>query len=146
MTEPNTPARALAAVLAALDETKNELRAAQGEMVRLRKYGRRNRLYIVIDIILTVLLSAVGGVSVHAVQSAGQANQFASQLHANNVTACEAGNIRSVKQQRALDAILSQVPPQTAAARAIVSRDIGFIMAGWAPRDCAKAYPPPPGH
>jgi hypothetical protein len=138
-------AGALAEVLAALDDTKGELKAAGDELARLRKYGRRNRLWIVIDIALTLLLSGVGALSVHAVQSAGQANSSAGQIHASNLAACQAGNIRLVKQRRALDAILSQVPPQTAAARAIVSKDVGYILAGWEPRDCQAAYPLPSG-
>ena len=141
----STPQPPVTAILAAIEETRDEIGAAKAEIVNLRTYGRTNRKAILFDIFITILFAAVGGLTVHATQSADQAAQFAGQLHANNVSACEANNVRLVKQERALDAILSQVPPRNAAERAIIAKDLGYIQAGWAPRQCAQAYPLAPG-
>jgi len=147
MSRPHQPGPVtLATVLEALNATVDELKATKDEVAKLKTFGRRNRLFIAVDVALTVLLSVFGALTVHATQSADQATRFADQIHANNVAGCEANNVRLTKQEKALDAILSQVPPQNAVERAIVAKDLGFIMAGWAPRNCQAAYPPPPGH
>jgi hypothetical protein len=132
-------------VLGALKATRGELAATKAEIVRLRRYGKHNRAFVVVDILLTIGLAASGAISVHAVQSADQAAKFATQLHANNISACQANNARLGKQEKALDAILQQVPPQNAVERAIIAKDLEFIRAGWAPKNCGAAYPLPPG-
>lgn len=166
MSDPLQPGP-LAAVLEALGATTQELKATKDEVTKLkgeaeylRKYGHKNRLRIGVvaaGLVLDIAASAVAGyalASLHSEQVKVESGQVQaqrnaatiSQLRDNNLDACQAGNGRLVKQQQALDAILSQVPPRDAAERAIVAKDEAFIQAGWSPRDCARIYPLPPGH
>ncbi len=70
--------------------TAQELTAAlgvvAGEVKALRRYGRRNRKFIIFDIALTVLLSAVGFLAVHATHSAEQAS---SAQRRGSLSSCE---------------------------------------------------------
>lgn len=120
--------------------TAKDLTEALGVMAaevrRLRTYGRRNRWFIVFDILLTVALSGVGAVSVHAVQSADSAR-------ASQAALCEAGNVARAQQVQLWGFVLSLSapakgsPPQTAAQKARVAAFKAYLARDFAPRNCA---------
>jgi hypothetical protein len=83
---------------AALNETAAEVK-------RLRAYGRRNRKYIVFDIVITILLAVASGIAVHASQSAHNAQVAAVAAKAaakvaeqDNRNLCESGNVARAQQ------------------------------------------------
>ena len=126
----------LAAVLDALNATTAELNATKAEVQRLRTYGRRNRKFIIFDIALTLALTGVGAVSVHAVQSADSANAAQSAL-------CQAGNIARAQQVQLWGFVLNisapakGSPPQTPAQKARIAAFRAYLARDFASRDCS---------
>ena len=144
----------IAVVLDALKATKDELAATKDEIANLRQYGHRNRLLIwaaVIGLILDITASVIAGyalVSLHHEQAKERHNAATiSQLHELNVSACQTGNARLIKQQKALNAILTVGgPPRSAQAKLFIEKAEGFVASGWQARKCTKIYALPPGH
>jgi hypothetical protein len=137
MSQPDNPQPPdpLTAVLSALKATSAELKATKAEVVRLRTYGKRNRLFIVFDVVLTVLLSGVGAISVHAVQSAGHANSAQLAL-------CQAGNTARAQQVTLWTHLLALppapgAPKRTPAQKKQVTEFEAYIHSIFHPRDCA---------
>jgi hypothetical protein len=132
----------------------------------LTKYGHRNRLYIAIDVGLTVLLTVVTLVAIHASSranvatvAAAAARQNVVTIHANQVAACRIGNALRHRQAQALDSILflGKIPKNYTAAqrRAVLAfrkKAEGLVGRGWAPLNCRQIYhlgtpsPPVPRH
>lgn len=147
MTEQPPRQSSLHAALAAVTDLAERVTKLTAEVVRLRTYGRRNRWFIVIDIILTLGFAASGYVSVHASETANRNGVTIAQLHATQVSGCQAGN-----QTRAQEitlwthlASISRPPPhltkrQLAANRREIAELIAYIKHTFAPRDCAKLY------
>lgn len=104
--------------------------ALAGEVENLRRYGHHNRTFIIVDILLTILLSGVGGLAVHAVQSAGQANTAQHAL-------CEAGNEARAQQIGLWEYLIRRSPPPaTAQARKNLVLFEQHLHIVFAPRDC----------
>ena len=123
------------------DESRDPVAAAQDltgavahladEVNRLRNYGRRNRAFIVFDVLLTVLLSVTGAVSVHAVQSANSAK--AAQL-----ALCQAGNEARNQQIGLWDYIIGiSRKPETVQQKKNIEAFEQHLNVIFAPRDCS---------
>jgi hypothetical protein len=121
--------------IATAQDLTGALRSVAAEVSQLRKYGRHNRAFILVDVLLTVLLSGVGAISVHAVQSAGQANSAQLAL-------CQAGNVARTQQLRLWDHLLSLPPAPGAPKRspaqvAQLAAFRAYVDSVFKPRDCA---------
>jgi hypothetical protein len=126
MTEPAPPADPLAALAGVV----KELQATRDEIVRLRTYGRRNRTFIVFDIVLTVLLTVLGGGVVHAIQSAGQANSAQLAL-------CQAGNVSRAQQINLWEFLINlSPPPKTKQGKEVLTKFEAHLRSAFAPRNC----------
>lgn len=108
------------------------VRGLTEEVVRLRKYGRTNRRFVVVDILLTLAVFLAGGIGVNAIQKASDANSAQLAL-------CQAGNVSRAQQIDLWDYVLSlSKPPQTAEQRAVVAKFEQHLHQVFAPRDCQK--------
>jgi hypothetical protein len=122
-----------AATRAAAQDLTGALKAVTAEVKRLRRIGRRNTAFIIIDVALTILLAAVGYVSVHAAQSAAHANSAQLAL-------CQAGNVARAQQIQIwthLIAVSATGKPQTAQQLKTAAEFAVYIRRSLAPRDCA---------
>lgn len=110
------------------------VQALAGEVSQLRKYGRNNRRFVVVDIALTVLLSGVGALSVHAAQAADQAQ--AAQL-----ALCKLGNESRAEQLQIwthVIALSAAGKTQTAQQKETAAAFRVYLGQAVAPRDCAR--------
>lgn len=158
MTEQSPPQApdptTLQAVLATLKDLAGRMTTLTAEVVHLRKYGKRSRRYIVIDIVLTVVIAAVSYVAVHAENSAHQNGVTLSQLHQTQLNGCVAGN-QTRAQEIALWMHLAQVSRdqsaphlterQIAQNKKEVAALLAYIRTTFAARDCAALYKLPGG-
>lgn len=120
----------------------------------LSTYGRRNRILIIAAIIgflLDVIATSVAFVAYvdtrDALSRVERNGATLTQIHQSNVSACETGNARAVKQKQALDAILVAGPArpgetktQRQAVKALLDRDRALVAQGWKPRNCQQIY------
>lgn len=107
-----------------------------GEASRLRTYGHRNRLFIVVDIILTVGLSFAGYLAVRATEAANSAT-------AAQMALCQAGNVARAQQTGLWEYVIHlSPPPKTAQGRLIVARFEHHLRVTFRPRDCARLGQP----
>jgi hypothetical protein len=108
------------------------LTGVQAEMKRLRRYGKSNRKFILLDIVLTLGLALSGVVSVHAVQSADNANSAQLAL-------CQAGNVARDQQVQLWEYVLhlSAGKHQTAAQKQVAATFDHHLHVLFAPRNCA---------
>jgi hypothetical protein len=110
------------------------------EVQQLRKYGRRNRLFIVFDVLLTVLLTGVGFIAVHAGSQASQASSAQLAL-------CEAGNVARAQQVKLWTHLLDLpapkgAPPKTPAQVKQAAEFRVYLHQVFASRDCAALGKP----
>jgi hypothetical protein len=123
------------------DESRDPVAAAQDltgavagladEVKRLRSYGRRNRAFIVFDVLLTILLAVTGVASVHAVRSANSANSAQLAL-------CQAGNEARAQQIGLWTYVLSiSKKPETAQQQKNIEAFKQHLNVIFAPRDCS---------
>jgi hypothetical protein len=112
------------------------------ELGRLRKYGRHNRWFVVVDVVLTVVLALTGGLAVHSAQVASQASKAQLAL-------CQAGNVARAQQIVLWDHLLSvaKAPPhETAAQREQRLKTVGafraYVHRVFRSRDCSKLGQP----
>jgi regulator of extracellular matrix RemA (YlzA/DUF370 family) len=147
VTDPQQPGPVtLAEVLRALNATTGELiatkaevkalkeesRELKGEARFLRTYGRHNRAFVIVDVLLTILLTAFGYLSVHAVQSASHANSAQLAL-------CQAGNVSRAQQIQLWDYVLtlsSKGSPQTPQQKQRAAEFRVYLHHVFASRDC----------
>jgi hypothetical protein len=120
---------------------------------QLAKYGRRNRILILVAVVGLLLDMTATAVAVTAYLASRHNTATVLQVHDANLAGCQANNVRLAKQEKALHEILgAALPPPTAsaaqqqAAAAFLAKANGFIASGWAPRQCQVAYPNPNGH
>jgi hypothetical protein len=126
MTEPAPPADPLATIRA----VAKEMEATRAEIVNLRNYGRRNRKFILFDVGLTVLLTALGGGVVHAIQSAGHANSAQLAL-------CQAGNVSRAQQINLWTFLINlSPPPKTKQGKELITKFEAHLRSTFAPRNC----------
>ena len=91
-TPPQQPAVTVTQILDALGKTRGRTFAAtKDEITRLRKFGKHNRAFILVDVALTILLTVFGYLSVHATQSADSAKSAQLAL-------CQAANTARAQQ------------------------------------------------
>lgn len=141
--EPTT----LQAVLAALKDLAARMTTLTAEVVHLRKYGKRNRRYIVIDIALTVVIAAVSYVAVHAESSAHQNGVTIAQLHATQVNGCRAGNqtrVQEIQLWTHLASVATPAPGEThrqiIKGKRTVAALLAYIRSTFRPRNCRALY------
>lgn len=130
MTEQTPPQNPLQAALAAVTDLSTRVKKLTGEVVYLRKYGRRSRTFIIFDIVLTVGILAI--------------SYLFAQQHSTLVAACQAGN-QTRAQERGLWKHLYQgalkehpTPAQLAADRTLIA----YVNKTFASRNCAAVYRP----
>ena len=121
-------------------ETAKDLTGAltvmAAEVKRLRTYGKRNRWFIVFDVLLTIGLAAAGALSVHAAQAANS-------VSASNRALCQSSNVARAQQVDLWDFVLSlpSGKPQTAQQKKNVTAFRHHLDAIFAPRDCSHIGP-----
>lgn len=158
MSQPGSPQQdpvTLTAVLGALKATTDELKATKGEVTALkdeaqylRNYGRHNRVFVLIDVLLTVLVTAVGYLSVHAASQSSAASTLAQQNHAAQVITCQASNQARAQNEQLwafVITLLTSTPPragetaaQKAAGQRIVTQLRGKVETTFMPRNCQQ--------
>jgi hypothetical protein len=152
MTEPQPDPAAGGSELAV--STAQDLNQTLGgilkELVRLRKYGRRNRLYIALDVLATVIATAATIVAFNATSSAHTTETLAAQNRAAVIISCRAVNRHAAADNAveqtlvALAAKAPRLPRQTAAQRAQAARNLAVfeakLKAEYAPQDCSALF------
>jgi hypothetical protein len=150
LSTPQQPATTIAAVLDALNATKDGIAATKDELGGLRadikadreasqerdevnaRHGRRNSKWIAFDIAVTIALAVLGYLSVHAVDSASQANSAQLAL-------CQSGNDARAKQVGLWEYVIHiSPPPKTAQARKGITDFEAYLHTLFRPRDCNK--------
>lgn len=118
----------------------------------LRRYGRRNRLLILVATIGLLFDIAGTTVGIVALVKVSHNSATIGQVHQSNLQGCQVNNTRLANQAKALDSILEAVaPPSTAplaqrqAAAAFEARAHAAVKQGWSPRNCSVAYKLPGG-
>lgn len=121
------------------------------------RYERRSRLYIALDVLLTILFAAATWIAVNAASSASTATATAAAVRAElaterqeNITSCQQGNGTRADELRFWDHLITlseaeQPPPdETKAEIAAARKELAGLEAygakTFAPRDCAKLY------
>ncbi len=126
----------------------------RGEIKNLRAYGRRNRLYIALDVLVTVVATVATVVAVHALGRASSANSHAASaaasaaaatgaeqaLHSAQVSGCESGNQSRAGELAVWDYLLKASKPTSAKQAAQLAAFDQFLKATFAPRDCQQMY------
>jgi hypothetical protein len=118
----------------------------------LNRYGRRSRLYILFDVLVTLLI-AFGGWQIAsashradtATATAAAATASERALHTAQVAGCESGNQYRTGVVASLDrlvSILEGARPAPAVQKAAAAYE-RYVLSQNEPRDCAKAYPLP---
>ena len=125
-----------------------------GEIKKLRAYGKRNRLYIALDVLLTIVATGATVVALHALGSASSANSHAASaaasaaaataaeqaLHTAQVSGCESGNLSRAGELAVWDYLLKASKPTSAKQAAQLAAFDQFLKTTFAPRDCAAVY------
>ena len=135
-TPPQQPAVTVTQILDALAETRGELAATKDEITRLRKFGKHNRAFILVDVALTILLTVFGYLSVHATQSANSAK-------AGQLALCQAGNTARAQQVQLWTHLIDTPPaPGTPKRTPTQQKQLddfrAYVVHVFAPRDCAR--------
>lgn len=127
--------------VATAQDLTGTLKNVLAEMVHLRKYGRTNRKFVIVDVVLTVLLAGVGGLSVHAASQADQ-NRTA------QIVTCQASNQARAQNEQLWTYLINlstSQPPrpgetsaQKAASKTLISLLRAKVSATFAARDCQK--------
>jgi hypothetical protein len=106
----------------------------------LKRYGRHNRLAIIIDVLLTVVTTVAVVFAVHATNTADQTQQA-------SATSCVAGNSLRATLDEVFDHVFTAVkpPPQdTPAEKAMADRKLqqleAYYHAKFKGRACASLY------
>lgn len=147
MTEQTPSQNPLQAALAAVTDLASRVTTLTAEVVRLRTYGRHNRWFIAIDIILTIGFAFATYVAVDASSAADRNGVTISQLHQAQVASCRGGN-QTRSQEIQLWAHLAAVskpapgstPKEVAASKREVAQLLAYIRMTFRPRDCAALY------
>lgn len=121
------------------------VRASEERDAKLKRYGRHNRLFIGVDVALTVVVSVALLWAAGAAQTADQARQA-------GATSCQAGNDQRHTIAQVFDHIFASFQPpaaDTAAQKAAALRKVKLLEAYYrgkfAPRNCEEIYGVAPG-
>lgn len=147
MTEQTPEPTTLQATLAAVEDLAGRVTTLTAEVVRLRSYGRRNRAFIVIDIVLTIRFAFATYVAVDASAAASRNGVTIAQLHQAQLAGCVAGN-QTREQEIALWTHLAKIASpsphltkaQIAANKHEVAQLLAYIRMTFAARDCKSLY------
>lgn len=147
MTEQTPPQPTLQAALSAVTDLASRVTKLTAEVVRLRTYGRHNRWFVVIDIILTIGFAFATYVAVDASAAAGRNGVTIAQLHATQLNGCRAGN-QTRAQEIGLWVHLAalgkpapgETPKQIKASEHEIAQFLAFVKSTFAPRDCRSLY------
>lgn len=143
MTEPTQDQKAITTAQGLIEVVQG----LTGEVSNLRKYGRHNRRFIIVDVILSILLAAVSLVAFQASQRAGDASLVAASEHTNLIASC-----RLTNESRAASVMLwehlaqvakpapGSTPKQIAADKQQVAKLIAYVRTVYRPRDCTTLY------
>lgn len=119
------------AITTAQDLSKS-LTAMAAEVKRLRTYGRRNRLFVLVDIALTAAVFLAGGIGIHAADQAATADSAQLAL-------CRSSNVSRAQQVELWDYLLSLAqPPKTKQGRELIAKFEHHLHVVFAPRDCSS--------
>ena len=140
----------------ALETARNQTEAMKTlatEVRRLGSYGRRNRLYILFDVLLTIALAVSSFIAVHASESAHTAQAAAVAARAaaavatqNNRALCESSNVARSQQIELWNFVLGLGhAPQTAEQKKNIAAFRHELQVIYQPRDCANVSPGNPG-
>lgn len=155
LSDPLAMAQYLGASMIRLtSELKDTREASEQRDAKLDKYARRSRLYIALDVLVTVIATAATVVAVHALGSASSANSHAASadasaaaataaeqaLHSAQVSGCESGNQSRAGELAVWDYLLKASKPTSAKQAAQLAAFDQFLKATFAPRDCAVVY------
>jgi hypothetical protein len=138
-----------AEAIAAIRESTEAVKAVREEVAGLRrdvakdrKYSRRSRKFIVLDVVLTVAVTVFGYLALH--------NQATiSALHSSTVSVCEQSNSRLAKDHAIWAYVLGALKPPPGASA--VQRDradmfdarlSGLVGSAYQLRDCKAIYKP----
>lgn len=120
------------------------LKESKDRDAALAKYGRRNRILIIVAVIGLLLDMTATAVAVTAFIASRHNSATIGDVHQANLQGCEQNNVRLARQEASLDAILQPgaggTPAQRAAAEAYLAAARAKIAIAWAPRDCQRAY------
>ena len=159
--QPPDPAAAVGAaqtLAAALDGMARQLKTvndnSEARDADLKKYGRRNRWAIGIDILLTIVIALLawqasneeGRVSsADARAAAATASDMA--LHSAQVSGCQAGNAERSGELALWTYLFHASTPGTPAQQKAVALFMQQVDRTFSPRNCTKAYEltPPKG-
>ena len=150
--QPSDPADALAiaqALAGALEGMSRQLKTVNDNSeerdASLKRYGRHNRLFIAVDVLLTIVTTVAVGVAVSASNTANQTQQA-------SATSCAAGNDLRQTLDEVFDHVFTAVkpPPQdTPAEKAVADRKLAaleaYYHAKFAGRNCTAIYGVAPG-
>lgn len=107
------------------------VRGLTAEVKHLRRYGRTNRKFVLIDIALTLAVFLAGGLAVRATQSASDANSAQLAL-------CQSSNVARHQQIDLWDFLIHlSGPPRTAKGRKLIGAFEHHLEVVYAPRNCA---------
>jgi hypothetical protein len=127
-----------------LDEVKT---GSEERDAYLRKYGHRNRLYIAVDIVITIVTTVAVIISAHAFDAASKAADSASQLRTSSISACQQANVARAENAQLWDYVIrlgGQSPPRPGQTRAQqlkgLARFRAYVHHVFAPRDCRRIY------
>lgn len=153
MSTPQPPP--VTAILEALKATKDEVAATKAEITALRedmgtdrqasqerddrlaRYGRNNRRYIAIDVLLTLVVTAFGALSVHTASQA-------SQNHTAQIVTCQSSNQARAQNEQLWAYTLTlfkprpgQTPQQQEQAAVALAALHAKVEQTFAPRNCS---------
>jgi hypothetical protein len=117
--------------IGAAQDLAASLNAMAAEVKRLRTYGRTNRRFVLVDIVLSLAIFVAGGIGVHAAQTAGNANDAQLAL-------CRSGNVSRAQQIGIWEFVINiSGPARTAREKKIRATFLHHLHAVYAPRNCA---------
>jgi hypothetical protein len=115
------------------------------EVRGLRKSGRRTWKFVLFDITLTVLLTVVSFIAVHAGQSAHVAQVAAQLAEQDNRNLCESSNVSRAQQLGLWDYLFALAgPAKTAEGTKLDNEFLHHVAAVFAPRNCVHVDPGSP--
>ena len=101
------------------------------EVRRLRRYGRTNRRFVLVDIALTLAVFFAGALAVHASSRANSADSAQLAL-------CQSSNVARAQQIDLWEFLIHlSPPPRTARGRELIAKFEHHLHVVYAPRDCA---------
>lgn len=119
----------------------------------LMRSGRRNRVLIVVDVVLTVVVAVLAVLYAHVSNRADAASAHAtaasvaaSALHAAQISGCVAGNQERAGELALWTYLSGASKPASRAQAEAIDKFMAIVKTTFAARQCATAYPLPKGN